>query len=190
MQPLLLYALLPPTAQPFISRIRALFEANGVSTVLVVGGSGDYFDVADKVIMMDSYTPIDVTERAKEVSRGGGAASVLACAAGAAAPLTALGIVARAPRRESFAVQGKTVARRLDIIQWGEAEINLTCVEQLVEVRLGPCTLCLVLSQPHPRGCAPTQKHGEEYRSRTQCMRAVGGGGASAGLVQDRKGGG
>ena len=33
--------------------MRPLFEELGVSTVLVVGGSGDFFTVADAVIMMD-----------------------------------------------------------------------------------------------------------------------------------------
>ncbi|QDZ42550.1 ABC-ATPase domain-containing protein [Corynebacterium sp. sy039] len=50
---------------PFIDRIRALYTDCGVSTVLVAGGSGDFFDVADHVIMMDSYEPQDVTEQAQ-----------------------------------------------------------------------------------------------------------------------------
>jgi predicted ABC-class ATPase len=33
-----------------------------------MGGSGDYLDVADRVIAMDDYLPKDVTQRAKEVS--------------------------------------------------------------------------------------------------------------------------
>ena len=34
-------------------------------SVLVVGGSGDYLDVADTVIRMDEYRPRDVTEEAR-----------------------------------------------------------------------------------------------------------------------------
>ena len=37
-----------------VSRVRPLWEEHGVSTILVVGGAGDYFDVADSVVMMDS----------------------------------------------------------------------------------------------------------------------------------------
>ena len=33
-----------------------------------MGGCGDYFDVADRVIMMDEYVPKDVTDRAKEIA--------------------------------------------------------------------------------------------------------------------------
>lgn len=34
-----------------------------------MGGSGDYFDVADTVIAMDSYQPQDVTAQAKAIAR-------------------------------------------------------------------------------------------------------------------------
>jgi len=54
---------------PFIDRVRELYEKSGVSTVLVVGGSGDYFDVADTVIQMHEYRPLDVTEEAQSICR-------------------------------------------------------------------------------------------------------------------------
>jgi predicted ABC-class ATPase len=40
-----------------------------VSTILVIGGSGDYFDVADTVICMDRYAPADCTEQARAIAR-------------------------------------------------------------------------------------------------------------------------
>ena len=52
---------------PFIDKVRTLYKEKGVSTILVIGGSGDYFEVADHVIMMDEYTPKDVTQKAKEI---------------------------------------------------------------------------------------------------------------------------
>ncbi|MDU4831190.1 MAG: ABC-ATPase domain-containing protein [Actinomyces sp.] len=51
---------------PFVDRIGGLAQA-GVSTILVMGGSGDYLDVADLVLMMDSYVAHDVTQKAREV---------------------------------------------------------------------------------------------------------------------------
>ncbi len=54
---------------PFIDKVRLLYRDLGVSTILVLGGSGDYLDVADTVIAMDSYIPIDLTKRAKEVAK-------------------------------------------------------------------------------------------------------------------------
>ncbi len=54
---------------PFIDKVRQLFNDLNISTILVLGGSGDYFDVADKVIMMNQYLPRDVTREAKGIAR-------------------------------------------------------------------------------------------------------------------------
>ncbi|OUM86123.1 MAG: ATPase [Bacillus thermozeamaize] len=53
---------------PFIDKVRQLYEERRVSTILVLGGSGDYLDVADRVIKMETYRPYDVTEEAKEIA--------------------------------------------------------------------------------------------------------------------------
>jgi predicted ABC-class ATPase len=53
---------------PFLDRVRGLHHDRGVSTVLVVGGSGEYFRVADRVIQMDRYVPADVTARAQAIA--------------------------------------------------------------------------------------------------------------------------
>ncbi len=52
---------------PYLHRVRELFERHGVSSIIVMGGSGDYLDVADTTIMMDTYQPIDVTCKAKKL---------------------------------------------------------------------------------------------------------------------------
>jgi predicted ABC-class ATPase len=54
---------------PFVDRVRELRDCLGVSTVLVMGGSGDYFDHADTVLQMDAYRPLDVTPAAHEIAR-------------------------------------------------------------------------------------------------------------------------
>ncbi|CDQ21206.1 ABC-ATPase domain-containing protein [Halobacillus karajensis] len=53
---------------PFIDKIKQMRDELGVSTILVMGGSGDYFNVADDVIMMDQYSPYNVTEKAKHIA--------------------------------------------------------------------------------------------------------------------------
>jgi len=53
---------------PFVDRVQELYQKFGVSTILVLGGSGDYFDVADKVIMMQNYKARDVTNKAREIA--------------------------------------------------------------------------------------------------------------------------
>ena len=53
---------------PFIDKVKLLYADCGVSTILVMGGSGDYFDVADTVIAMKNFQADDVTEQAKEIA--------------------------------------------------------------------------------------------------------------------------
>ncbi len=53
---------------PFIDLVRPLHRSLGVSTVVVVGGVGDYLDVADRVILLEDYAPSDATLRAREVT--------------------------------------------------------------------------------------------------------------------------
>ena len=52
---------------PFLHRVRALYKDRGVSTILVAGSCGDFFDVADTVIKMQEYTCHDVTGLAKQI---------------------------------------------------------------------------------------------------------------------------
>ena len=50
---------------PFTDRIRSITEQKGVSTILVIGGSGEYLKIADTVILMHQYVATDVTEEVK-----------------------------------------------------------------------------------------------------------------------------
>ncbi len=126
--------LVPPEREPitpFIDRVRQLHRERGVSTVVVVGGSGDYFDVADTVIMMDRYRPLDVTAEAGEIARrhptGRDAES-----AGEFPRI-------RGRRPDPSSVDARrrgrvrVRTRGLSTIQFGESEIDLGLVEQLVD---------------------------------------------------------
>ena len=53
---------------PFIDKVRQMYRDHGVSTILVIGGSGDYFDVADNVFCMYNYLPYNVTEEARKIT--------------------------------------------------------------------------------------------------------------------------
>lgn len=116
---------------PFIDQVRNLNREHGVSTIMVMGGSGDYFEVADTVIAMDSYAPEVVTARAKEIAaarhdrrkpEGGERFGLLR----SRAPL-AEGIN---PRRGARA---KVAARGLRTIMFGKQTVDLSLVEQLVD---------------------------------------------------------
>jgi len=53
---------------PFIDQVQNLHQEHDVSTILVIGGSGDYFDVADTVLFMENYRPRVVTQRAHRIA--------------------------------------------------------------------------------------------------------------------------
>lgn len=54
---------------PYIDRIRDLYELIDVSTILVVGSSGEYFNKVDTIIQLDEYNIYDITTKAKDISQ-------------------------------------------------------------------------------------------------------------------------
>ena len=117
---------------PFVERVRELHEKLGVSTVLVMGGSGDYLDVADRVLLMRDFRAIDATADAREVvarhrsERQREAREV---------PLGAAG---RAPLRSSFdrgeeRRSARVDAKGLDRLVYGSQTVDLRALEQLVD---------------------------------------------------------
>lgn len=54
---------------PFTLRIREMYEKYGISTVLVAGSSGSYFHVADTVVQMNQYEPLEITALAKKEAK-------------------------------------------------------------------------------------------------------------------------
>lgn len=55
---------------PFTDRVRFLYERYGLSSVLVIGGSGEYLSRADYILMMEDYRLTDVTKKAKAMAEG------------------------------------------------------------------------------------------------------------------------
>jgi predicted ABC-class ATPase len=115
---------------PFVRIVRALYEQLSLSTILVIGGTGDYFDVADHVLVMDSYQCYDATDRAKKiVTEFGGPVTV-------DAPAKRLHLKSSRPRCITrpalLQSDGKVRVARSGLISYGNTEINLTAVEQIV----------------------------------------------------------
>lgn len=52
---------------PFTDRVQQLFSETGISTILVIGGSGEYLEIADNVILMDEFTAYNFTSEAKAI---------------------------------------------------------------------------------------------------------------------------
>jgi len=117
---------------PFLDKVRRLYDELGVSTVLVMGGSGDYFEAADLVLMMDSYIPRDVTDAAKEVAQRFGRRR-RAEGDGRFGDITP-----RRPDPGSFDAARGRRAVRIDVkgkrtVLYGTTRLDLTGLEQLVD---------------------------------------------------------
>src|ERR687891_253216 len=115
---------------PFIDLVRPLHDSLGVSTVVVVGGVGDYLDVADHVILMEDYKPSDATNRAREV-RERFPARVPPKSGAASRPrgrrVRASSINLRRGRRETARGRGPHT------IELGRERVDLSYLEQLAE---------------------------------------------------------
>lgn len=116
---------------PFIDRARQLADELAIAIIIVVGGSGDYFDVADHVIAMHDYEPADVTAQARQTAEeqptrrrheGGSWRTIRR-----RIPLPE----SLDPSRGRRAVDIK--ARTEERVTFGAAEVELGAVEQLVE---------------------------------------------------------
>lgn len=114
---------------PFIDRVRELYRVHGVSSILVIGGSGDYFDEADLVVMMKNYLPRDVSVKARQI------AQVLQQNRQVEVQAPFSGVAPRVPMAAGFSRghRDKVRARGLDIILFGRAQIDLKHMEQLVD---------------------------------------------------------
>ena len=53
---------------PLLDRVRQLYGEHRVSTVIIAGGSSDYLGVADHVIAMRDYEPVDMTAEARALN--------------------------------------------------------------------------------------------------------------------------
>ena len=52
---------------PLVAKARSLFDQEGASIIIVVGGLGDWLSVADHVVVMENYAPRSITAEAKIV---------------------------------------------------------------------------------------------------------------------------
>ena len=122
---------------PLVQRVRELYDNLGVSSVIVMGGTGEFFAVADTVVMMDHYQPSDVSAPAKDLAGDewhrreapttpplgtGGRRCV------SEALPQALGAI-----RQIEQSRLKIQARGRRLLRCGDAEIDLAQVEQFVD---------------------------------------------------------
>ena len=118
---------------PYLDRVRQLWEEKHISSVLVVGGAGDYLDVADTVIQMDAYRPQDVTQRAREIAH-----EIPQKTSGPQAPGPWLASRPRRPDPRSLnpsrgRKQERVRSVKTRAIEFGSEEIDVSLLYQLVD---------------------------------------------------------
>ena len=114
---------------PFVRVVRSLYDDFGVSSIIVIGGVGDYFDVADNVIVLDCYQCIDATERAKQIVANSKATQI-PHAPSESVPFQK--IRSRSAIGNALSPKGKVKVLSQSSVLYGETEIDLSGLEQLV----------------------------------------------------------
>ncbi|WP_226362430.1 ABC-ATPase domain-containing protein [Pseudonocardia sp. ICBG1142] len=112
---------------PFAERVRPLHRGHGVSTVLVMGGSGEYLDRADTVILLQDYVASEVTGRAREIAGLADEATDTAFPAFARREFD--------PRSVDASVRGRRriTARGRGRLTFGADDIDLSALAQLAD---------------------------------------------------------
>ncbi len=127
----------PPGSEPitpFIDRARDLHRRLGVSTLLVLGGCGDYLDVADTVLHMDAFVPLDATARAREVAAAHPTGRIQE-----APPLPEKPFPHRTLLQATFVDpdtrrgDSKIRSRGLDTLLYGKKPVDISALEQIVD---------------------------------------------------------
>ena len=143
----------------FIDKVSQLYADDKVSTILVLGGVGDYFDVSNLVIQMKNYMPIDVTKEAHKIS------TTVSNGREKEDEGYIFKVTDRIPIAESIISQnhnGKVsmFAKEINKVHFGKDNIDLTDMEQIVE-----------LSQTKAISCA--LEYSKKYMNNENTLREV-----------------
>ncbi len=137
---------------PLLDKVRQIYSDYGISTILVMGGSGDYFDVADRVIALENFIPRDVTQQAQAIAAAyptqrqpeGGSHF---------GHLTPRQLQLPIPRADSDQRPIKIKVQQPHQLQLGREVIDLSALEQLVEAgQVRAIAGAILYAQSHYRG--------------------------------------
>ncbi len=134
---------------PFLERVSDLYKKAGVSVILVVGSCGDYFHVADKVLQMDAYRALDITDRTRALLEGRPGVETapdFRLPADRRTLPIAGAVQTRRNYRGSGTVQERLKVRRLGktAFSLGGEDLDLRYVEQLVDGEQTQALACIL----------------------------------------------
>ena len=135
---------------PFLERVRDLWEKEGISTILVVGSSGSYFYAAGRILQMDCYRAVDITERTRTLLADRPGPSLEAPDFRLPAAQRAVELGGAAQTRRSYRGD-RQITERLKIKRLGKTSfslgkdtLDLRYVEQLVDGEQTQTLACLL----------------------------------------------
>jgi predicted ABC-class ATPase len=103
------------------------FKARGISLILVVGGVGDYLDLADTVLLLEEYRPREATLEAKAIAQAHPTGRAFG------EPPYPLAVASRAPLPESFdprrGRKARVKGRGLRELVYGEEVVDLSALD-------------------------------------------------------------
>ncbi|KAG8345436.1 putative ATPase of the ABC class [Trypanosoma vivax] len=150
----LMQALVPREQEPitpFVERVEDLSRNHSVSSIMVVGGSGQYFPHANVVLVMKSYQTYDCTSQAKEIASS---SSLMLSAPMSNASVFLTNINRRFDGDSTFSQGDSYHARKgmkvsgvgTDSVRFADETIDLSLVEQIVEEgQVNAIAQCLAL---------------------------------------------
>ena len=154
---------------PFVLRVNQLHNELSVSTICVVGGAGDYLEVADTVIHIDSYVPKNVTSEAKDIIKQTSTSTMSDSdklrECGSAFGTVSQRVLNPTGITKCLGFKSKVFAKNKIDLVFGTETIDMSAVEQIVEneqltaigdylayvasvgVRMPKLTLCEILNE-------------------------------------------
>jgi len=121
----------PVTA--YIDRARQLYRHKNISTILALGGAGDYLEIADRVIQMVRYEALDVTSRGAEIVLNYPTRRVREDQETLSQPKHRLPVAASIDPMNEYR-KLRLHSPELHLLQFGRQKIDLTDLEQLCEL--------------------------------------------------------
>ena len=135
---------------PFLERARDLYEKADISTILVVGSCGSYFYIADKILQMDCYQALDITDSTKAVLDAYSAPETSAPNFAVPQGKRVIDLSGTVQKRKTYRGDGY-VKERLKIkrlgktaFSLGKETLDLRYVEQLVDEEQTQTLACLL----------------------------------------------
>ncbi|CDJ37804.1 hypothetical protein, conserved [Eimeria tenella] len=132
---------------PFLFRVKRLFTELDISTIMVIGGSGDFFEVADLVLQFDKYQAYSVTKQAKDIAQefensSAGKFQLQTALSHANVPFGA--VRERTVAEHCLRPNGKVKVGGTRSISYGTTNIDVSGVEQLAEASQTRAIACFI----------------------------------------------